>query len=135
MSTPNPFELMMRQAQDWMKDANSDLSKMMPKGLEDFMPTMPKEMIEGFFGKGVSPDGLDAKTRLLLTLGGLVAAGADQELAIKMAVRHALEIGATKQEIIETITQMVVFGGTDAIATAMRIAQTVIEEDTKDESA
>ena len=130
----NPFEAMMRQAQDWMKDANPDMMRMMPKGLEDFMPTMPKELIEGFFGKGISPDGLDAKTRLLLTLGGLVASGADQELAIKMAVRHAHEAGATSQEIIETITQMVVFGGPNAMTTAMTIAKAVMDE-TKDDDA
>jgi len=135
MSTPeNPFEAMMRQAQDWMKDANPNLADMMPKGLEDFMPTMPKEMIEGFFGKTMNPDGLDGKTRLLLTLAGLVASGANQELAIKMAVKHALEAGATSQEIIETISQMVVFGGPNAMATAMTIAKSVMDE-TKDDDA
>ncbi|WP_420863083.1 carboxymuconolactone decarboxylase family protein [Algirhabdus cladophorae] len=130
----NPFEEMMRQAQEMMASANPKMAEMMPKGLEDFMPVMPKEMLETFFGKGMNPGGLDSKTRLLLTLAGLVASGADQELAIKMAVKHAIEAGATGQEIIETISQMVVFGGPNAMTTAMTIAKSVMDETKEDDA-
>ncbi len=54
-------------------------------------------------GKGINPDGLDAKTRLLLTLQGLTIQGAQAEPQIRLTVRHAVEAGATTQEIAETI--------------------------------
>ena len=47
-------------------------------------------------GKTFNPDGLDAKTRLLLTLAGLTMQGAQAEPQIRLTVRHALEAGATK---------------------------------------
>ncbi len=44
-------------------------------------PTMPKDAMEMWFGKGINKDGLDAKTRLLLTLAGLTMQGAQGESA------------------------------------------------------
>jgi 4-carboxymuconolactone decarboxylase len=112
-----------------MKSAAADPSAFVPKGLEEFMPTLPPEMLEAFLGKGASPEGLDAKTRLLLTLGGMVASGAPQDTPVKLTVRHAQVAGATKQEIFETIAQMSVFGGAPAMTTAMTAATAELEKD------
>ena len=38
-------------------------------------PTMPKDMMEMWFGKTFNRDGLDAKTRLLVTLAALTVLG------------------------------------------------------------
>ena len=40
---------------------------------------MPKDMMEMFFGNTINKDGLDAKTRLLLTLAALTVLGAQAE--------------------------------------------------------
>jgi 4-carboxymuconolactone decarboxylase len=58
---------------------------------------MPKEFLEMWFGKGLNKDGLDAKTRLLITLAGLTMLGAQSDTQIRMTVRHALEAGATRR--------------------------------------
>ena len=42
------------------------------------------------------------------------------------AVRHALEAGARKQEIVETIGQMSVFAGIPAMTRALDLAQEVM---------
>ncbi|WP_170325667.1 carboxymuconolactone decarboxylase family protein [Ruegeria arenilitoris] len=122
----NPFELMMKQAQDMAKAMNPAMESFSPKGFEALWPTMPKEVMEMMFGNTVNKDGLDAKTRLLLTLAGLTCQGAQADSAVRQTVRHALEAGAKKQEIVETIGQMSVFAGIPAMTRALDLAQEVM---------
>ncbi|KUJ79308.1 carboxymuconolactone decarboxylase family protein [Ruegeria profundi] len=125
-SPTNPFELMMKQAQDMAKAMNPAMENFSPKGFEALWPTMPKEVMEMMFGNAVNKDGLDAKTRLLLTLAGLTCQGAQADTAVRQTVRHALEAGARKQEIVETIGQMSVFAGIPAMTRALDLAQEVM---------
>ena len=125
----NPFEMMMRQAQEMAKAMNPALESFSPKGFEKLWPTMPKEFMEMSFGRGLSKEGLDAKTRLLLTLAGLTMLGAQSDTQIRMTVRHALEAGATKEEIAETIAQMAMFAGVPSMTRAMEFAREVMDED------
>ncbi len=129
MTDQNPFEAMMKMGQDWAKAMNPALESFTPKGFEALFPTMSKDMMETFMGKGISPDGLDAKTRLLLTLAALTVLGGQAEAQIRMTVRHLVEAGATKQEIAETIAQMGMFGGVPAMTKTMELANEVLEKD------
>ncbi|WP_170422540.1 carboxymuconolactone decarboxylase family protein [Ruegeria arenilitoris] len=122
----NPFAAMMKQAQDMAKAMNPAMENFSPKGFEALWPTMPKEVMEMMFGNTVNKDGLDAKTRLLLTLAGLTCQGAQADAAVRQTVRHALEAGAKKQEIVETIGQMSVFAGIPAMTRALDLAQEVM---------
>ena len=124
----NPFELMLQQAQDMARAFNPGLESFSPKGFEKLWPTMPKEVMELMFGNTVNTGGLDAKTRLLLTLAGLTCQGAHADTAVRQTVRHALEAGARKQEIVETIGQMSVFAGIPAMTRALNLAQEVMGE-------
>jgi len=132
MTDQNPFEAMMKMGQDWAKSMNVDMEAFTPKGFENLWPTMPAETMEMFFGKGINPDGLDARTRLMLTLAGLTVLGAQAEAQIRLTVRHLVEAGASKQEIAEVIAQMGMFAGVPAMTKAMELATEVLE---KDESA
>ncbi|MDU9002666.1 carboxymuconolactone decarboxylase family protein [Sedimentitalea todarodis] len=130
----NPFEAMMKQAQDMAKSFNPALENFSPKGFETLWPTMPKEVMEMWFGNSVNKDGLDAKTRLLITLAGLTMQGAQADTAVRQTVRHAIEAGARKQEIVETIGQMSVFAGLPAMTRAMDLAKDVMDETEGDET-
>lgn len=123
-----PFELMMEQAQEMVKSMNPALETFTPKGFDSLWPTMPKEWMEMAFGNTVNKEGLDAKTRLLLTLAGLTMQGAQAEAQIRMTVRHLIELGATKQEIGECIAQMSMFAGLPAMTRAGEIANDVIKD-------
>jgi 4-carboxymuconolactone decarboxylase len=127
----NPFEAMMKMGQDWAKTLNPALESFTPKGFEALWPTMPKEVMETFMGKTFNPDGLDAKTKLLLTLTGLTVLGAQAEPQIRLTVRHAVAAGASKQEIAETIALAGLFGGVPAMTKAMELATDAM--DGKDE--
>lgn len=121
----------MKAGQDWAKGVSpefADVMKQSMKGVEDLMPTMSKDMMEAFMGKGANPDALDAKTRLLLTLQGLtiqsgLTASAMPDAQITLTVRHAVEAGATAQEVNETIALASLFGGAPGMAKAMELAQ------------
>ena len=128
----NPFTAMMAMGQEWAKAVNPALANFTPSGFEALWPTMPKEVMEMMFGNTVNEDGLDAKTRLLLTLAGLTCQGAQADSAVRQTVRHALEAGATKQEIAETIAMMGVFGGVPAMSKAMELASSVMDVEAAD---
>ena len=128
----NPFDAWMKASQDWAKGVSPEFADVMTqsmKGFEDLMPVMPKDMMEMFMGKGANPEALDAKTKLLLTLQGLTIQGALAQPQIELTVRHALEAGATAQEINETIALAGLFGGAPAMTKALEIAQAVINKD------
>ena len=134
MSGKTPFELMMEQAQELARAFNPAMTSFDPKGFEKLWPTMPKDFMEMSFGKGISKEGLDAKTRLLLTLAGLTMQGAQADTQVRMTVRHAIEAGATKDEIAETIAQMSMFAGIPAMTRAMELARDVMEDKKDDET-
>ena len=123
----NPFDAMMKQAKE-MARMFPAMDAFTPKGFEAFMGTMPKDMMELMFGNTLNEGGLDARTRLLLTLAGLTMQGAQNDMAVRQTVRHALEAGATKQHIVETIGQMSVFAGIPAMTRALELAQAVLDD-------
>ncbi|MEL6551668.1 MAG: carboxymuconolactone decarboxylase family protein [Pseudomonadota bacterium] len=118
------IEAMQKASEEWSKAASSWIGAM--------PPTMPQDMLEMFFGKTFNPNGLDAKTRLLLTLGALTVLGAQADDQIKTTVRHAKEAGATDQEIVETIVQMSLFAGPPAMTRAMTLARDAMSKDGDD---
>ena len=126
------FQQMMRQGQEMAKTFNPAIEAIDPRAFEKLLPTMPADMLEMWFGKTFNRDGLDAKTRLLLTIGAITVQGALAEPQLRMTIRHALEAGATRREIAETIYQMSMFGGLPAMQKALEVAQSVYaEEDEK----
>ncbi|SFQ94776.1 carboxymuconolactone decarboxylase family protein [Poseidonocella sedimentorum] len=126
--TRTPFEIMMDQAQELARNFNPALESFDPKGFEKLWPTMPKDAMEFWFGKGMRKEGLDARTRLLLTIAGLTMQGAQAEAPFRLTVRHAIEAGATPEEIAETIAQMSIFAGIPAMSRAMELARDVFPD-------
>lgn len=71
-------------------------------------------------------EGLERKTRSLITLAALTALKCPQEL--KGHVRGALNNGCTAEEIRETLLHCAVYAGAPAAIDAFRAAQEVIDE-------
>ncbi|MGL4236972.1 carboxymuconolactone decarboxylase family protein [Tabrizicola sp.] len=122
------FATMMESSQEMLRAFNPSLEGMQAKGFEKMFPTMPANMMEMWFGRTFNREGLDAKTRLLVTLAALTVLGAQAEPQMRLTVRHALEAGATKREIAEVIWQMSMFGGMPAMQKALELAQEVFAE-------
>ena len=121
----------MKMGQDWAKAMGPVMEAWTPQAIEAMWPTMPKDVMETFWGKGMNPEGLGAKEKLLLTLqgltiGALTILGAQAEAQIRLTVRHAREAGASEQEITETIALAGMFGGVPAMTKAMNLAREVL---------
>lgn len=122
------FAQMLESGQEMARAFNPALETFSPTALDKMFPTMPKDMMEMFFGRTFNRDGLDAKTRMLVSLAALTVLGAQAEPQMRLTVRHALEAGATQREIAEVIYQMSMFGGLPAMTKALEIAQSVFSD-------
>ncbi|MBT2130918.1 carboxymuconolactone decarboxylase family protein [Aliiroseovarius lamellibrachiae] len=122
------YAQMMEQGQEMLRNFNPALETFKPQGFDKLMPTMPKDMMDMMFGNAFNKDGLDAKTRMLVTLAGLTVLGSQADAQVKVTVRHALEAGATEKEIAEVIYQMSMLGGLPAMTRALELAQAVFDE-------
>jgi 4-carboxymuconolactone decarboxylase len=71
-------------------------------------------------------DGLDRRTRSVITLTALTALGREHEIA--MHVRGALRNGLTPEEIAEVLIHTSVYAGVPAANAAFAIAQRVFDE-------
>lgn len=122
------MKTMMESGQDMLRAFNPGAENTAFPGLDKMFPTLSKDMLELWFGKTFNREGLDAKTRMLVTLAALTVLGAQAEAQMKLTVRHALAAGATPREIAEVIWQMSMFGGMPAMQKALEIAQAVFAE-------
>ena len=114
---------MMEQGQDMARAFTSSVG-----GMDVKFPAMPKEMLEMFFGKTFNPEGLDARTRFLVTIAALTVLGPVGEPQMRQTVQNAIAAGATPREIAEVIWQMSMFGGLPATQKALEVAQAVFAE-------
>ena len=119
---------MMDSSQEMLRAFNPALETMQVKGFDKMFPTMTKDMMEVWFGRTFNREGLDSKTRLLVTIAALTVLGAQAEAQLKLTIRHALEAGASQREIAEVIWQMSMFGGLPAMQKALETAQAVFAE-------
>jgi len=119
---------MMEQGQDMARAFSPSFAGVDAKAFEKLFPAMPKDMLEMFFGKTFNPEGLDARTRFLVTIAALTVLGPVGEPQMRLTVQNALAAGATKREIAEVIWQMSMFGGVPAMQKALETAQAVFAE-------
>ncbi len=122
------FAQMVQSGQEMARAFNPALETFNVGQMDKLFPTLPKDMMEMFFGKTFNRDGLDAKTRMLVSVAALTVLGAQAEPQMRLTIRHALEAGATQREIAEVIYQMSMFGGLPAMTKALEIAQAVFAE-------
>ncbi len=122
------FQQMLESGQDMARSFSPAMESVDMRAFEKLFPTMPSDMLEMWFGRTFNRDGLDARTRLLVTIAAMTVQGAHAEPQLRLTIRHALEAGATRREIAEVIYQMGMFGGLPAMQKALEIAQGVFEE-------
>lgn len=95
--------------------------------LADIAPDLGKYVIEFGFGDVYSRPGLDVKSRELATIAALSALGhAQPQLAVHL--HAALNVGCSREEIIEVIIQMALYAGFPAALNAMFTAKAVFIE-------
>ena len=110
-----------------LKKISSTAEKRINDLLKDICPDMARLVVEFPYGDIYSRSGLDFKTRELITIGSLTTLGyaTDQ---LKAHVENALNVGCTKEEIVETIMQMSVYAGFPAALNGLFAAKEVFSE-------
>ena len=79
------------------------------------------------FGELYTRDVLDLKTRELCTVAALTVQGFSLP-QLKLHVDAALRSGASREEVIEVITQMIAYAGFPAATNALMTAQAVFQD-------
>jgi 4-carboxymuconolactone decarboxylase len=95
-------------------------------GADDFTAPLQEYITRNAWGTVWCRDGLDMKTRSLITISMLTALGRAHEL--KGHVRGALNNGATVDEIREVLLHATVYCGVPLAVDAFRSAHEVIKE-------
>ncbi|MEU3301732.1 4-carboxymuconolactone decarboxylase [Streptomyces sp. NPDC006678] len=122
---PDPYEAGMRVRRAVLGDAHVDRAM---AGADDFTGDFQELITRYAWGEVWTRDGLDRRTRSVVTLTALVAGGHLDELSFH--TRAALRNGLTPAEIREILIHAAVYCGVPAANSAFRVAQTVIKEET-----
>jgi 4-carboxymuconolactone decarboxylase len=94
-------------------------------GMTEFTRPLQEHITRAAWGETWQRDGIDRKTRSLVTVAMLTALGRPQEL--KGHVRGALNNGATVGEIQEVLLHAAIYCGVPAAVDAFRAAAEVVE--------
>ncbi len=122
MSDDESYEHGMQVRREVLGDAHVDRAI---AGTTDFSAPF-QEFITRFAWGGVwTRDGLDRRTRSVITLSVLTALGRENEIA--MHVRAALANGLTEQQLAEVLIHTAVYAGVPAANSAFAIAQRVLD--------
>ncbi|WP_461210944.1 carboxymuconolactone decarboxylase family protein [Desulfocurvus sp. DL9XJH121] len=89
--------------------------------LADLAPDMGRYIIEFGFGEIMARPGLDLRTRELCTVAALTALGhAAPQLDVH--INGALNVGCTREEVVEAIIQMGLYAGFPAALNGLFLA-------------
>jgi 4-carboxymuconolactone decarboxylase len=107
-----------------MNDTNF---KKLKKNLEDIAPDLTRYVVEFPYGDIYSRPGLDLKSREIANVAALTALGNAQP-QLQSHIEAALNVGCTREEIVEIIIQMAVYAGFPAAINGMNAAKKVFKE-------
>ena len=121
---------MSKKYNDGMKEMRKHFGKVADSwiaSIREISPEFAKVNVEFPFGELYSRSVLDDKTRELCTIAALTVQGfALPEL--KVHTIGALNSGATREEILEVVTQMIAYCGFPASTNALKAVQEVFNE-------
>lgn len=103
------------------------------EAIREVAPLFAKVNVEFAFGDLYAHEStLSQKTRELVTIGALTVQGFSLP-QLEIHIEAARRCGATKEEIVEVITQMIAYAGFPAATNAIKIAKTIFEKEMSDE--
>jgi 4-carboxymuconolactone decarboxylase len=110
-----------------LKEVDGEAGERVMESLKDIAPDLARYIIEFPFGDVYSRPGLDLKSREIATVAALTALG-NAAPQLKVHIHGALNVGCSRQEIVEIIIQMAVYAGFPAALNGMFAAKDVFAE-------
>lgn len=120
MSTDNRYERGLAK----LREIDGQAGEGVLESLRDIAPDFARYLIEFPFGDIYSRPGLDLKSREIAVVAALTALG-NAAPQLKVHIQGALNVGATRTEVVETIMQMAVYAGFPAALNGLAAAREV----------
>jgi 4-carboxymuconolactone decarboxylase len=118
-----------RYTRGWekLKEIDGQAGERVIEALKDIAPDLADYIIEFPFGDVYSRGILSLKEREIATVAALAALGNAQP-QLKVHIHGALNVGCTRQEIVEIMIQMAVYAGFPAALNGIFAAKEVFTE-------
>ena len=110
-----------------LKEVDGEAGETVIEGLKDIAPDLARYVIEFPFGDVYCRPGLDLKSREIAAVAALAALGTATP-QLKVHINGALNVGLSRQEVVEIIIQMAVYSGFPASLNGMFAAKEVFQE-------
>jgi 4-carboxymuconolactone decarboxylase len=110
-----------------LKEIDGEAGERVIESLKDIAPDLGRYTIEFPFGDVYSRPGLDLKSREIAVVAALTALG-NAKPQLKVHIHGALNVGCTREEVVEVIIQMAVYAGFPAALNGIFAAKEVFRE-------
>jgi 4-carboxymuconolactone decarboxylase len=110
-----------------LKEVDGEAGERVIDSLKDIAPDFARLLIEFPFGDIYSRPGLDLKSREIAVVAALTALG-NAVPQLKVHIHGALNVGCTRQEVVEVIMQMAVYAGFPSALNGLFAAKEVFKE-------
>ena len=110
-----------------LKEVDGEAGERVVESLKDIAPDFARLLIEFPFGDIYSRPGLDLKSREIAVVAALTALG-NAVPQLKVHIHGAINVGCTRQEVVEVIMQMAVYAGFPSALNGLFAAKEVFKE-------
>lgn len=110
-----------------LKEVDGSAGEKVIESLKDIAPEFADLLIEFPFGDIYTRKNLDLKSREIATIAALTIMG-NASAQLKVHIHAGLNVGCSKEEIVEVIMQMAVYGGFPCALNGLFAAKEVFNE-------
>jgi 4-carboxymuconolactone decarboxylase len=120
----NPSQNRYEQGLAKLHEIDGEAGQKVVDSLKDIAPDFARYLIEFPFGDIYSRPGLDLRSREIAVVAALTALG-NATPQLKVHIQGALNVGVSRDEVVETIMQMAVYAGFPAALNGLFAAKEV----------
>lgn len=116
-----------RRGLETMETIHGQVGNEVAARLAKVSPAFADHLVDYAFGDVYARPGLDFRSRQIATIAALAALG-NAESQLKWHIRGGLNVGLSRDEIVEILIQMAIYGGFPAAVRALTAAGEVFDE-------
>ena len=110
-----------------LREIDGEIGERVVESLAGIAPDFARYIVEFPFGDIYSRPGLDLRSREIAVVAALTAMG-NATPQLKVHIQAALNVGVTRDEVVETIMQMAVYAGFPAALNGLMAAKEVFAQ-------
>ncbi|MFI8417104.1 carboxymuconolactone decarboxylase family protein [Serratia sp. NPDC078593] len=110
-----------------MERLEAGLADKVTARLSELDADLPRLITDYAFGAVVGREGLDLKSREMITVASLITQG-NAVGQLELHMRAALNVGVTQQELLEIVIQMAIYAGVPACMNALTVYRTAVAQ-------